>query len=58
MNLLTEISKALLEVIKWPGMAWNLLCDFIGVPEWKILRLAIAVIFIITSIYIGKAFKK
>ena len=50
MKFLEEVSKALNEVIKWPGMAYSGLCDTIGISEWAPIFVAIGVILAIAGI--------
>ena len=53
MNMLNAIGEALKYAITWVSMTYIGLCDWIGISEWSILFLAIAVI----AIFAGKWIK-
>lgn len=44
MNLLEEVGKALIYVIKWVGMTYSGFCNYIGLSEWTVFFLAIGII--------------
>lgn len=54
MTLLKTIGQAITAVIQWIMMVFNSFYDFLGIPEWKIFRLAISIIITIICIFIFK----
>ena len=50
MTIYEAIEKGLEEAIKWVGMTYSALCDWIGISEWAVLFMAIGIILSIIGV--------